>query len=96
MNRGHKKEYFNVMYTSYKNRHANRDTLMCVFKISDVQKRFWRTKVVPFKFGKSLKYNKILKVKNHIPHTWISNLWYLIKHKNQKKCCTQIAFTTLI
>ena len=28
MDRGHKKEYFNVMYTSYKNRHANRDTLM--------------------------------------------------------------------
>ena len=31
MDRGHKKEYFNVMYTSYKNRHANRDTLMYMF-----------------------------------------------------------------
>ena len=31
MDRGHKKEYFNVMYTSYKNRHANRDTLLLVY-----------------------------------------------------------------
>ena len=32
MDRGHKKEYFNVMYTSYKNRHANRDTLMYTYQ----------------------------------------------------------------
>ena len=30
MDRGHKKECFNVMYTSYKNRHANRDTLTSI------------------------------------------------------------------
>ena len=36
MDRGHKKEYFNVMYTSYKNRHANRDTLLyiCLIVVS--------------------------------------------------------------
>ena len=30
MEKGYKKKYFDVMYTSYKNRHANRDPLMLV------------------------------------------------------------------
>ena len=30
MDKGHKKEYFYVMYTSYKNMHAFRDTLVYI------------------------------------------------------------------